>query len=122
MVMNVDITRNDTYIYVKFTGDYEFKEVTPLESRVLQACKENKCSYVLFDTTELNMKLSTLDRYEIGKYLSTNLRLPEVQRIASVGLPEHIDGFSSIVAENRGVQFKAFTDKDTALDWLFKKG
>jgi hypothetical protein len=63
---------------------------------------------------------SLMKRYEIGSLSSTLGK--GMDRVAIFGTAQQLEGgFSTMVAQNRGLNVRVFTDREEALRWLLGK-
>jgi hypothetical protein len=85
---------------------------------MIRHCQDRKPSRVLLDMSVFRMRLSTLERYELG-LIGAGLA-PHVKRVAVVATPELIDPqkFGTQVASNRGLTIDIFSDREAAVAWL----
>jgi hypothetical protein len=77
---------------------------------------------IILDTRKAQVRLSIADLWHLAAELS-KLGKPFSRKTAVVCPLEGFDnaGFLALCAQNRGVQVKAFTSFDDAIEWLFAK-
>lgn len=71
---------------------------------------------VLLDLEELSRPDRDFIRYLSGKYIAEVMG--SQVRIAAYGKADNITGYAETVAQNRGATLRAFSDRESALDWL----
>jgi hypothetical protein len=108
------------YLAARFIGAGEPDEVSARFESIAEHCKRTYNDKLLIDATRYNVKISDIDRFFVG----TSSQIFAVHRIkvAFVCRPEQLDEgrFGRLVAENRGVTVEAFTDFQSAKEWLLK--
>jgi len=118
---DVEILEHDGYFEARYLGSYSLERYKTQMERSVRACEEKKIRLLLVDIRDLeNYAPTTRERFEIGRYgaeISRNL-----DRVAALGTPDQIepDPFASLVARNRGLMVRGFTDPKAALEWLLK--
>ena len=88
-----------------------------LAAQIAQAVRDAPTKSVLMDIREVVGSLSDMDRYDIGVGgASLGIRVP----FAIVGMEPLIEPerLGEIVARNRGMNVRAFTDYEAAHTWL----
>jgi hypothetical protein len=85
-------------------------------------CKRANKNKLLVDFTEAYVEASLTDRYILGEQAQIFARY-KVIKTASVTRPERVDpeGFGEMVARNRGVNARGFTNVGDAVEWLLKE-
>jgi hypothetical protein len=87
--------------------------------RLFDTAREKGCDRILFDCTAVHGELTTHERFlfgeEAAKYEHSGWFHP---RMALLGNPPTVDGFGVLVGRNRGMNAKAFSDREEALGWL----
>jgi hypothetical protein len=81
-------------------------------------CRLANLNRLLVDVTRARMPLSTLDKFEMGRRAVTFGR--HGIQVAVVATPDQIDPhrFGELVAINRGVNIRLFTETRAAEEWL----
>lgn len=84
----------------------------------LGECERLGLTGLLYDGRALELRVGTLDLYDVGKSLASVASAGI--RIAALAVPAQVAqvGFFEQVATNRGVALKMFTQEREALDWL----
>jgi len=109
---------NNDYIYFKLFGEFEFTYLKNLFSQIRTECENNGLNKALIDCIEVkNLYKSDMERFFIGKTIAHTLRR-DIKLAAVVG-NDKFNLFGEYTANNRGANFKLFTYKDNALEWLF---
>ena len=110
----------------KFQKDLTFSEVKEFISEGARIAKENDCALFLTDYREVNLKLSTLEIYEVPKlmqdtFASTGFNARRLKRaiVVAKNLKDFL--FHETVTVNRGQNAKVFYDIDEAKKWLLSK-
>ncbi|MRS02635.1 hypothetical protein EG832_05330 [bacterium] len=87
-------------------------------------CEQNDCHLILTDYLDASFSFSVVDLYHLPQkhdalLSSVGLNIYTIKR-ASVFNKDFLEqaNFFEDVAVNRGQRFKAFTDKEKALEWL----
>lgn len=109
------------YVEVSYRGAYTMAGYMKQMERSVRACEERKATHLLVDIRSLTgFTPSTQERYEFGRYGAEIGR--KLVRVSVVGTADQIDPeqFATMVARNRGLQVRAFTDPDAAVKWLLK--
>lgn len=120
MGVETEVTKKEDYIYFKIKGDYSWKNERPKFDEIVKASDNLNCETILLDCREINYDVSTFDRYEIGEYIAENYGERNL-KIALLGNPKKLDRFTETVAQNRGANFRMFTEENEALKWLLNK-
>ena len=124
MSITIKSEDKDGYLQISCQGVYETDSFISVFKNALLLTEERSYKYLLLDVREITGNPpSTFDRYEIGSQVADIQRsLNTYSRIAVVGNEPMIDPqrFGEIVALNRGVQGKVFTDLDQAIVWIKK--
>jgi hypothetical protein len=108
------------YLAARFTGAGEAEEVWRQYELIAEHCKGTKNTKLLIDTTGFDLVISTLDRFLLGdrSLIFSHYRI----KVVFVGRQEQIDPkkFGEMVARNRWVNGRVFTDFQAAEEWLLK--
>jgi len=118
---------------IKIIPAHEFIKAAPEGQLDLEKCKIALAEIasvsaptfdyeIILDTRKALIELSITDLWYLAAELS-RLGKPFSRRTAVVCPLEGFDnaGFLALCAQNRGVQVKAFTSFDDAIEWLFEK-
>jgi hypothetical protein len=110
------------YLHVEVAGVFNLQRAKVFTDEIKKVCAESGQSKALVDARKVEGKISILDRYELGKYI-THVR-DTVTRIALVGPEEQMlsDKFLENVTNNLGVRTLVTTDIDEAIQWLGDSG
>jgi hypothetical protein len=109
------------YWEARYLGTYAAARYKKLMAASVRACEENRGSLLLVDIRALqDFTPTTHERFEFGRYgaeISRNLA-----RVSILASAEQLnpDAFSTLVAQNRGLRIRAFTDPKAAVEWLLK--
>ena len=119
MSINFNIKEEDRFIRIVSSGSCE--DLTQLKEYVLaihNAAVSFEKTRILVDETQLEYKLSTIDNFNSGRFVS--YLNPKPKKIAVVCKLEGWDDtkFWETVAVNRGVRVQVFKDIDSAENWI----
>ena len=108
------------YLAARFAGAAVTGEGTRQFESIAEHCKRTKNNKLLIDTTEYDVKASTLDRFLLGE--KSQIFAIHRIKVAFVCRPVQIDPrkFGALVARNRGVIVDVFTDFQSAEEWLLQ--
>src|SRR5260221_12175222 len=100
--MDMKIEVRTEYLYVKFSGAYDFKSGLAQFKQVAAACAQHNLSRVLMDATGLIGEVSIIDRHDLGVELAAQ---KIIARAAMIARPDQLlpDRFMQNVAKNRGL-------------------
>ena len=120
MSLQLQIEEMPDYLIARFTGPGAAEEVWQQYESIAEHCKRANKNKLLLDFLEAHGEISLMDRYFLGgeAQIFKNYNL----QVATANRPEHLDEkkFAEIVARNRGVNFRVFTNVEDALEWLLK--
>jgi len=120
MSIQLQIEERPGYLAAKFTGAGKAEEVWRQFESIAEHCNRANKNKLLLDFTEVHSEVSLMDRYFLGKeaqiFAHYNLN------VAGVGTPEqvHPQKFAELVARNRWVNVRAFTNVEYAEQWLLR--
>ena len=107
----------------KLHGDMTLGEVDEIITKTAKIAKENDCSLIFTDLTEVSRKLSILEIYELPDRIKNiftsfgmNVFLYKRANVVSKDLDDYV--FHENVMVNRGQNEKVFTDIGKAKKWL----
>ncbi len=122
MSIQLQIEEMPDYLTVKFTGSGAAKEIWRRYELIAEHCKRANKNKFLLDFTKAYVEASLTDRYILGEQAQIFARY-KVIKITGVARPERVDpeGFGEMVARNRGVNARAFTNVGDAVEWLLKE-
>jgi len=113
------MVKHQGYWEARYLGAYAFARYKKQMETSVRACEEKDGELLLVDVRGLTeFKPSTQERYEFGKYgaeISRNL-----ERVAILLSEQQTDpdSLATLVARNRGLKVRAFTDRKAAVEWL----
>ena len=102
---------------VHVSGDCEVDWFIALIDRIADAAAATPTRSVLVDVTTLRVTLADLDRYNFGMQIARRWRGMPYAMVAAAGLVDP-HRFGELVARNRGVHGRVFTDRAEAVRWL----
>jgi hypothetical protein len=117
MSVQIQIEEMPGYLAVSFTGS--INEAWRKFALIAGHCKRANKNKLLLDFTETYGDLSLVDRYVLGDKAEIFM-LFKLVKVAAVGRPEQFDsrGFGEVVARNRWVSVRTFTNVEDAKSWL----
>jgi hypothetical protein len=120
MSFHLQIEQRSGYLGARLTGAGDVEEAGRRFEIIIEHCKRTKNKRLLVDIRGVEGGFSFLDKY----YLVGKLGLPAsyLVKVATVNTQEKIDPrrFGELVAHNRGLNLRAFTDYETAEKWLLE--
>jgi len=121
MSIQFQIEETPDYLSVRVTGEGTADEVWRQYDSIAEHCNRANKNKLLVNYTEAYEELSLWDRYFLGE----RAQIFAYQRIkvAAVLRPDQLDPkrFGEMVAQNRGVNYRAFPNTEDALEWLLKE-
>jgi len=119
--MEVKFDPRTDCVFATVTGPMAPERMLPIFYSIIDTAIERALGRILIDFSESDGTLATGERFNLGErtaayYLSKSRTIRP--KIASVGKAPLVDGFGAMVASNRGLNAKAFSDVQQALDWL----
>ena len=121
MSTNIRIIPAHDFIKAVPEGQLDFEESKKSLAEIASISAPAFDYEIILDTRKAQVKLSIADLWYLAAELS-KLGKPFSRKTAVVCPPEGFDhaGFLALCAQNRGVQVKAFTSFDDAIEWLFE--
>lgn len=118
MAYSVERHPEKSYISVSFDGDATHDEHDEARQQTVDALIDTGWKHLLIDTRTIFARLYMLDDFQFMAEPLCSTRVAVLYR------PEETQRFAFMehVAANRGANFKAFTEPDDALQWLFPQG
>jgi hypothetical protein len=120
MGLQLQIEEMPDYLIARFTGPGAAEEVWQQYELIAERCKRTNKNKLLLEFLEAHGEISLMDRYFLGDEAQIFKRYN--LRVATANRPEHLDEkkFAEIVARNRGVNFRVFTNVKDAQKWLLE--
>jgi hypothetical protein len=89
---------------------------------IAEHCKRANKNILFLDFTETYVEASLADKYILGEQAQIFARY-KVIKVAAVARPEQVDPerFGEMVARNRRVNGRVFTNVEDAVEWLLKE-
>ena len=118
--MRIQLEEIIGYLVVRFTGAGTLEEAWRQFETIVEHCERADKNKLLLDFTEAQTEISLTDRYFLGERAKIFAR--KASKIATVGRPEQIDPrrFGEMVARNRWVNVRTFTNAEEAAKWLLE--
>jgi len=121
MSMQLQMEQMPGYLAARITGAGDEEEAERQFDLIAEHCKRTKNKRLLIDGTGVKTHFSIVDRYYLAKKLWEGFALDRV-KIAAVNTEEQIDPqrFGELVAHNRNLNLRGFTDFQAAEKWLLE--
>ena len=119
MSIQLEFERKQNWAIARLSGSSNaMEEIVAHFPQIAEECVRANTRNLLIDFTQVQISASTLDRFEMGQ--SAVVFVKHGIKIAAVAQPHHMDQerFAELVARNRGVNVRAFTDIQAAEEWL----
>jgi hypothetical protein len=118
MSFQLQLEERPGYLAAKFIGSGAAEEVWRQFELVAAHCQRAKVDKLLIDISEARGTLSLTEKYLAAEEARIFARLGI--KIAFIEIPERVDPrkFLLLAARNRGVNVEAFTDLQSAEEWL----
>ena len=119
MALDYSLSTDRELLLVVTTGfDDGVNEAVSYGEAIIKFCVKNKCTQVLMDETEMTSALDEVSQYQMVQRLLA--QIPDNLDIAIVVNLENYkeSSFGVMVAENRGVHIRIFTELEPAREWL----
>ncbi|HET7233072.1 MAG TPA: hypothetical protein VFJ16_23890 [Longimicrobium sp.] len=111
--------------YVSLVGTVDATNVCEVYDTALRACLDGGCTLMLLDALGAEGGLTTVDRFDLGKFVAERNTLAQgglgaAVRVALVAHPPLADPsrFGALVANNRGALVTVTAGVDEALRWF----
>jgi len=116
--MQLQMEEKPDYLVARFIGSGVAEEAWPQFELIAENCKRTKNDKLLIDATRAEVKVSLVERFLTAK--RTVIFAQYGLKVAVVEIPERIDSqrFGELVAQNRGVNIRVFSDYQAAVNWL----
>jgi hypothetical protein len=98
--------------------DEGLNEVIDYNYKILEEAIRHNCTGVLCDERNLKYRLSLFETYQLGQYMTENIRFIKHIAIISNNSHEEILSFWENVTNNRGVHARVFYNTEEAINWL----
>ena len=113
----MEIVVDGAILMARMVSDDRSREnLMALPGLVKRAVVAHGCSGVFIDMTALDGPIDPVDRIFLASRLAEVW--PAGVRLAALALPHQVNRVIENIASSRGVQVRAFTDRDEALAWL----
>jgi hypothetical protein len=118
--MKIQLEEIIGYLAVRFTGAGTVEEAWRQFESIVEHCERANKNKLLLDFTEAQAEISLADRYFFGERAKIFAR--QASKVAAVGRPDQLDPrrFGEMVAQNRWVNVRAFTNAEEAAKWLLE--
>lgn len=121
MSLQLKILKKPNYLIAKFTGADNLEEVSQQFDLLTIRCLEAKKNRLLIDVSAIRTVAEFSERYRAGERAVVFAH--NAIRIAMVGTRRQVDPklLGELVARNRGVDGRVFTDLAAAKQWLLEE-
>lgn len=118
MSIQIEIEDHPQYVAARFKGHTHHKDLATHFADIIARCQQAQVRKYLSDFREVQMSLSTVDRYEFGR--SAQVFGQAGITVAVLVPPALLDArkFGELVAQNAGTRLRVFTEEAPALAWL----
>jgi hypothetical protein len=120
--MKIDVSFDEEHNCVigRFEGDMTMAAAKKYISEIVKVAKKHPCQRFLNDIREANLLLSVFDIYELPGLVVMEGYDHRWRRAFLVSATTDLDKqeFCELVASNRGINVRTFTDYDQAIQWL----
>ncbi len=121
MSIKIKIEKQPDYLIAHFSGEANLQEVGQRFEALAVRCRKEKKDKLLIDISTIQAAPTFTDRFRAGEraVIFSEFGI----KIAMVGSPEMVDPrrLGELVAQNRGVDARVFTDLAEAKEWLLEK-
>jgi len=117
------VDKKDDYIFFDVRGEADTVEDSRwFANEAIKEAERLDCDCLFFDERHLSMNLTSHDVYVLAEEFS-QLLLHSGLRVAAFHVADNSDvgGAFETMLRNRSFNYRSFTDKDEALDWLVLK-
>jgi hypothetical protein len=117
---DVEMVAHKGYWEARYLGAYSIARYKKQMEYSVGFCEQKGGSLLLVDIRTLaGYAPSVQERYELGRYGAEISK--KLARVAALGTADQItDSFASLVARNRGLKVRSFSDRKAAVAWLLK--
>jgi hypothetical protein len=118
--MEIQLEEIIGYLAVRFIGAGTVEEILRQFESIVEHCERANKNKLLLDFTEAQAEISLTDRYFFGERAKILAR--KASKVATVARPEQLDPrrFGEMVARNRWVNVRTFTNAEEAAKWLLE--
>ena len=116
MSIDINVTQEKGYLFIKVTGEYSLMSFHSLIERVIEETTKSDSKNIMVDISEVTGTIPVMDRFYLAEYAS-GIWKRDV-RVAVVYRANEIDKFFETVAVNRAAQTVVVPDMQSALEWL----
>ena len=121
MTLRLKIINRSEYLVANFSGLGSVDEMSQQFAVLAEQCRVAKKNRLLIDVSAIHTDPSFSERYRAGERAVVFAH--NGIRVALVGRREHVDPklLGELVARNRGVDGRVFTDLAAAKKWLLEE-
>jgi hypothetical protein len=120
MSIHLHMEQMPDYLAARFSGSGVAEEVWRQFELIAEYCKRTNGDKLLIDITGAKGKLSIIEKYLAAE--ESRVFAQYGIKVVFIETPERMDSrrFFLVAARNRGVNVEAFTDFQSAEEWLLK--
>ena len=109
-------------ICVRISGQLDRTSIHPIVEAVARLMREHACRAVINDLRDTDLRLGTVDLFEISRLVERSGFAANVPRATIVKNTHELAGFYETVNANLGHRVRVFTDMDEARAWIGTPG
>ncbi|MDJ0655983.1 MAG: hypothetical protein QNJ40_17600 [Xanthomonadales bacterium] len=108
------------FVVVRVVGDAGKADYFGYARSVRDYCERHRCRRVLLDESNLSWPLDIFLAYDLAEWMVSSQFGMLIQRIACVTGGARFDMIANmeVLAQNRGINYRAFSDLQAAEEWL----
>jgi hypothetical protein len=120
MSVQLQIEELPGYLVARFIGEGEMEEIWQRFGFIAEECKRANRKKLLADFTGHYGPITFVDRYFLGEKAQVFAR--HAIKVVTLARSEQLDPqrFGELVARNRGVNVRVFSDVRAALEWVLE--
>ena len=118
MPHTLDFVKDKGYIHLRHSEEMTLSAIQGSQEGLLNLIQSHACNRILVELEKVDKLISTFEQYEF--LLSSSKLLPDMVKIAVLVPPGLFmeTRFSENVATNRGINYRVFSEKTHAVEWL----
>jgi len=118
MAIVIELENNEQIITANLNGNGTAKEGISEFPKIVRFCKDHNKNKLLVNIINTKLSLDTMGVFQAA--VNMEIFRDNHIKVALLSLIELKDEshFAETVAQNRGTNFRTFTDLDTAINWL----
>lgn len=119
MSAQLQLEFNDKRMVARLSGIADIDKVPERLEEIARHCRGTNTERLIIDVTNVMLPLSVADKFQMGVHAAIFAQYGI--KVAVVVTPDQLDPerFGELVARNRGVNVRVFTEVHAAETWLF---